>query len=75
MHASCIFKIVARSPVVGSVEAVSADARIMAIVAGGMGLHATSGGLGKSLGMVIDTAYIANLAAMYDLFGCIPLSL
>jgi hypothetical protein len=72
LHASCILKILAGSPAVGSVKAASADSRIMAMGAGGMGSNATGGGLDKSPGVVINTARIANLAAMYDLFGCVP---
>ncbi|KAL3815950.1 hypothetical protein ACHAXA_003571 [Cyclostephanos tholiformis] len=71
---ACILKIVAGSPTVGSVAAASADARMMAIGPGGMGSHATGGGLGESPGVVIDTARIADLAAMYDLFGRVPSS-
>ncbi len=52
MHASCILKIMAGSPAVGSIKAMSVDARIMAMGAGGMGLHATCGGLGQSPGVV-----------------------
>ncbi len=36
MHASCILKIVAGSPAVGSVEAASMDGRMMVMGAGGM---------------------------------------
>jgi hypothetical protein len=68
LHASCILKIVAGSPAVGSVQAASADARVMVMGAGGMGLLAVCGGLGKSPGVVINMASIADLAAMYDLF-------
>ncbi len=75
MHASCILKIVAGSPAVGSIEAMSMDARVMVMGAGGMGLHATGGGLGESPGMVINTMYITNLAAMYGLFRRILSSL
>jgi hypothetical protein len=71
-HASCILKIVAGSPAVGSIEAASMDTRIMVMGAGGMGSHAMGGGLGESLGMVINMACIADLAAMYNLFGHVP---
>ncbi len=60
------------SPTVGSIEAVSLDARIMAMGAGGMGLHATGSGLGESPGVVVNMVCITNLAAMYDLFGHVP---
>jgi cullin 3 len=75
---ACILKVVAGSPSVGSVAAASADARTISMGGGGGGAtgssYAMGGGLGDIPGVVIDTARIADLSAMYDLFGRVPSS-
>lgn len=74
-----ILKVVASSPAMGGVAAASADARLGfgGVGQGRMGTGTSTmdeGDSGESSGVVIDRVRIADLAAMYDLFGRVPSS-